>query len=488
MATPLQQVAGNDAAPLTQPLGGFATRAMRWVWEHVTIVLMIAVSIALTRFDPAYNHIVGAYGLVSLLGLNLKVWSGKASTFDVRLPLCLLGAGVWMWWRGNADIIPYLGILLFACTAFVCALHLALRRPLAFREDDRVAENYLDTGAQALLAVASVAMSLAWIPEPRYMAVPFTLLLAFRFALPLRRVLYPLILRVVGLQPTSGRAAGTATAARLGFGARLAFAGASALLAVFAASRVVFTQTRYDVSHPKLYSLPTDLLDARRSELERYVAAPPGSLDSAALTELGLVLHDLGLFNRADLARAHVVVERAMFLDPANVRAIAIHGTSLTAESIYDHPALQRMGFISDGLAQLDRAVALAPDDPIVRLSRLNVCLGLPPFAHRTASIREDTARLLALVRARPTEMDFILPFVYQRAGDAYERLGEPRDARRYWREALAELPDGSPIFQEISSLIAALPGETEAMHVDGGHEPASHGAATTSDRAPAAP
>lgn len=428
---------------------------------------MVMVGVALSRIHPSYNQVLGAYGLVGLLGLNLKVWRGEASALDARLPVSLLAAGLWMWWHGNADVIPYLGILLFALTAAVCLLHLALRRPLTFRDEARIAENYLDTALRALLAVVSVAMGMAWMPEPRYLGVPFTLLLVFRLALPLRRWLYPSVLKAFGLEPTSGRVRGPAVYPRGSLTTRLAFAGGSLLMIAFAAPRLVFTSARYEVSHPKLYALPAELLRERRAELEPYVAAPPGSVDGAALTELGLVLHDQGLYERAELAHARSVLQRALALDPGNAQAIAWYGASLTAEAIYDHPPLKRMGFIADGLAQMDRAVALAPDDPIARLVRLNVCLGLPPFARRQKSVRDDVVHLLELARTHPREVDPILPLVYQRAGDAFERLGDREQARRYWQAALLEVPDASPIYEDISAQIAGLGQESVVPRAD---------------------
>lgn len=453
----LSSPAGGAPLGPRERLAAAADRLTHFLWKNATVVLMVLVGIALSRIDPAYNQIAGAYGLVSLLGLNLKVWRGEASALDARLPVSLLAAGLWMWWHGNADVIPYLGILLFGLTAVGCLVQLALRRPLIFRDQARIAENYLDTALRALLATVSVIMSLAWIPEPRYLGVPFTLLIVFRLGLPLRRWLYPRALEAFGLEPTSGHVRGPAVYPRGSLTTRVAFTGASLLMVAFAAPRLVFTSARYEVSHPKLFALPAELLRERRAELEPYVAAPPGSVDGSALTELGLVLHDQGLFERGELAHARRVLQRALALDPGNAQAIAWYGASLTAEAIYDHPPLKRMGFIADGLVQMDRAVALAPDDPIARLVRLNVCLGLPPFARRQKTVRDDVIHLLELVRTHPREVDPILPLVYQRAGDAFERLGDPRQARRYWEAALLELPDASPIHADISAQIAGL-------------------------------
>ena len=50
--------------------------------------------------------------------------------------------------------------------------------------------------------------------------------------------------------------------------------------------RLVFTSARFDLTIPKPYALPRDLLLERRAELLAYVAQAPGSEDAAALTDI----------------------------------------------------------------------------------------------------------------------------------------------------------------------------------------------------------
>jgi len=130
---------------------------------------------------------------------------------------------------------------------------------------------------------------------------------------------------------------------------------------------------------------------------------------------------------------------------------------------------LPRTRLVAAGLEQLDRAVRMAPDDPVVRLARASVCLGLPDFMGRLPTAQEDIAHLLELARTRPRETDPILPFVYQRAGDTYARLGEIELARRYWQAALAELPETSADYRVIAGRMAGLPPSAAEPHlVDG--------------------
>ena len=108
--------------------------------------------------------------------------------------------------------------------------------------------------------------------------------------------------------------------------------------------------------------------------------------------------------------------------------------------------------------------------------------MAVPPFARRQGTVREDAVRLLELARMHPGEVDPILPFVYQRAGDAFARLGEPEQARQQWQAALAEVPEGSPVFEEIAAQIAALgPGPGPAGPRAAGNRTAAPGLAQAS-------
>jgi 3-oxoacyl-[acyl-carrier-protein] synthase II len=399
---------------------------------------MVAAAVTLSRIDPAYNHVVGTYALVGLVVFNLKLWQGRASGFDLVLPLSFLVPALWILESGTADIVPYLSIVFFATTAGACGLQLVLRRPAVFREDERVGENYLDTAVRGLVAIVCAVLSLAWMPDPRYLAVPFALVLAFRLATPLRRLVYPWALSAFGREAAAGRKPETGEA-RPGYTpARAAVLAASVGLAALVGQGLVFTGTRYDLTIPEPYRLPHDLLQERRAELEAHVAQPPGSLDVEALTELGFVLHDLGLSDRPALARAEQVLRRAMFLDPAHAQAVAWYGSTLAAGALYEQRPIERTQLVAAGLAELDRAVRLSPDDPLVRLARASVCLGLPAFIGRLPTAREDIDRLLELARTHPAGRRHLRIARPARKG-ARVLAGGPRGAAR----CLAALPAG---------------------------------------------
>jgi hypothetical protein len=99
----------------------------------------------------------------------------------------------------------------------------------------------------------------------------------------------------------------------------------------------------------------------------------------------------------------------------------------------------------------------MAPDDPMVRLARADICLGVPSFVGRLGTAQVDVDHLLELARTRPRETDAILPLIYQRAGDTYALLGQPERARGYWRAALGELPEPSEDYRAIAHQLAEI-------------------------------
>lgn len=430
----------------------------RFVVRNVTYLTLVGLGVVLSQYSLGYNHVIGAFLLATLLISNIKLWRGKAGAADVVSVLTFLPVILWMLVRGNADLMPYMAVNLFGLSAVLSAVRLWRRDPLVFREEDRVAENYFDTAARGLLALACIGMSFWWMPRPQYVTRPFLALLLFRLAAPLRRWAYPHLLRLAGFAPTDGQVRSKAEEARAGYTPwRAGLTTASAALTLVVGTQLVFTARHVDVSVPAPYILPEDLLNERKAALARYCAEPPGSLDPTALTELGLVLHNLGLLYEADLQEAKTVLERAMFLDPANAQARAWYGSTLVAGALYETRTVPRIALISTGLRELDRAVALAPEDPVVRLARLDVYLGVPSFIGTRRRAGREAEALLRLAQENPAAADPILPFIEFRAGDTFSLLGDEERARQHWRRAQELLPEGS---EDHRRLAAQLRGE----------------------------
>src|SRR5580698_3685265 len=102
------------------------------------------------------------------------------------------------------------------------------------------------------------------------------------------------------------------------------------------------------------------------------------------------------------------------------------------------------MNLIEQGMQEMDRAIRLAPDDPVVYLARVEIWLGLPRFLTNLRAARADVEQLLRLTRTRPEATAAMLPAIHQRAGDVYALLGDRDLARGHWQTALDLLPSES--------------------------------------------
>ncbi len=441
-------------------------RVGKLLWSSLTLLVSAGVAVALTRIEPGYNHVFGAYLLTGLVLFNLKLWFGQLSIFNLIFLSTCLTLCLWMLATGNADVVPYLLAFLLGSSAAVVIARLLLRRPLTFRDDSRVAENYLDMSVRALVTVIALVTSLRLMPRPSYILTPVLIVVGFKLAYPLRRLIYPPLLRLAGLEPTSGRARPAAQIARGSTPAKGWILAASLAIGLLVLP-LLATPVRYDVTVPALYVLPADLLAQRRAELEPYVATAPGSFDPKALVELGLIYHNLGLSDELYLERAAAVLDRALFLDPDNARGLAWHGSNEVAFALHEWRPTSRMRHISRGLDELGRAVRMAPDDPEVLLARIDICLGVPRFIGLIGIAKRDMDHLLALTRSRPRDTAEILPAIHQRAGDIFDQLGRPQDARCHWRAALEMLPPESSDYRKIAGELRLL-----------GPEPSSEGQA----------
>jgi tetratricopeptide (TPR) repeat protein len=432
-----------------------ARATLAWLWRNLTLIVFGTLSLVLAPHNLSYNHTFGIYALFSLALLNLRVYFGGVSAFDITSTLTILSISVWMLVYHNADVVPYMGILLFSVLAGLYLTQLARGRPRPFRDAARVAENYLDSAARALLCVVCVVLSLVWMPDVKYITVPMTVLVVFRLAAPLRRVAYPALLRLFGVEPDTGVARPAASRRRGLTLARAAVFVGSVTVAIVVARDLVFTDARYDVTIPPPYTLPRDLMLKRKAVLEAYVAEPPGYVDPVALTELGLVLHSLGMSDVRELKRAEKILDRALLLEPTNAEALAWHGSTVVASAIFENNTMRRMNSIERGMEELNRAVRLAPDNPVVYLARVEVLLGIPRFLTNLGAARADVEQLLRLTRTRPEATAAMLPAIHQVAGDLYALLGDRDLARTHWQAALDLLPSESQDYQTIASHLA---------------------------------
>src|ERR1700722_4079880 len=134
---------GNHRACFMSGIERTVSVALAWLWRNLTLIVFAAVSFVLAPHNLSYNHSFGIYALISLALLNLRLFSGGVSAFDITSTLTMLSIRVWMLVFRNADVVPYMGILMFSVLAGLYLIQIARGRPRPFRDAARVAENYL---------------------------------------------------------------------------------------------------------------------------------------------------------------------------------------------------------------------------------------------------------------------------------------------------------------------------------------------------------
>ena len=157
----------------------------------------------------------------------------------------------------------------------------------------------------------------------------------------------------------------------------------------------------------------------------------------------------------AGFRKAPAAYAVALKLDPDNVDALSGHGTLLIAMSaIQKKPEL-----IDQGMAEMSRAVELAPTSTTPRLNRAFSGVNLPPAKRDVATIVQDLT-FLAQASTGSQAGDYI----HLLLGDLYYETGKPDLARAQYQAA------ARPGAKAEAEARARLEGLAAADHPGGGH------------------
>jgi hypothetical protein len=118
--------------------------------------------------------------------------------------------------------------------------------------------------------------------------------------------------------------------------------------------------------------------------------------------------------------------------EPQNAVALAYLGSSYAISARDAGSVTDKIRFTNRGLRQLDEAVALSPDDIIVRLVRANVQKNLPTMFARAERLVEDMLALDKIYSAAPS------PALAKPMIDIYAALAETQPDQGDWAAKLA--------------------------------------------------
>ncbi|HKC86390.1 MAG TPA: hypothetical protein VKG02_10475, partial [Blastocatellia bacterium] len=186
--------------------------------------------------------------------------------------------------------------------------------------------------------------------------------------------------------------------------------------------------------------------------LKKQAAADPNN--RGLRLDLGRGYYALALgYDTAAIADAEKLFDQILAAEPDNATALVYHGSLLGLKLGFRLvPPDRSLAALRQSNADLDRAVALAPDDLEVRGIRGYTSLYTPSFVGRDRIAVEDFSHIIQLLERQPgAEL--------QRAewrlalGDAYHKAGEDDKARQSWRRVMELSPGASAAIAAESKL-----------------------------------
>ncbi|MEO8314918.1 MAG: hypothetical protein ABI645_09005 [Pseudomonadota bacterium] len=172
------------------------------------------------------------------------------------------------------------------------------------------------------------------------------------------------------------------------------------------------------------------------------------------------------------MQKGPAALRRALKIDPNHAEALAQIGGVQAALG----PLLQKPDWITRGVAQMNRAVEIAPESKRVRLQRAFSGLSLPDSLRNNAAEAED---LDFLILAADADASSAGDYVRIMRGDLYSELGKSDLARAMYqtlasldssagdvaKSRLAAINDGGVPLSEIKALRAAAGAQCAMCH-----------------------
>jgi tetratricopeptide (TPR) repeat protein len=168
--------------------------------------------------------------------------------------------------------------------------------------------------------------------------------------------------------------------------------------------------------------------------------------DKDALIKLGIAYHNLGdLGDKRAPDEAVKYLKKAHKLYPEDPLALAVLGSSTTMLGRYSKQKITEGRVLANkGGDLLDKAVASAPDDVLVRMVRAGNSRGEPKFFGRRHFYKEDLMHVNEIME-RSKESEYPNEFralIYYQLGDAYKLEKNESQAELYFKKAIKTDPD----------------------------------------------
>lgn len=146
--------------------------------------------------------------------------------------------------------------------------------------------------------------------------------------------------------------------------------------------------------------------------------------------------------------RAMDACEKALAENPNNAAALVWHGIGSLA-ALQDADPAKMMATLQVATAEMDKAVALAPDNLGVRIPRgaalMAVSREMPDFPLRRQMMQHALEDFMVAFEAQKDQLDRLgthrLGELMQGLGDMNSRMGKPEEAEKYYKKLQTSLP-----------------------------------------------
>lgn len=223
------------------------------------------------------------------------------------------------------------------------------------------------------------------------------------------------------------------------FGRKITFLGAGFFLFLN------FAPVHADTNYGEL------LANENKGDMNKLIAETKKTLeknpsDKEALKTIGVAYHNLAAAGEKSAAQQAVdYLEKANKLYPDDPFILVMLGSSTTLIGRYSKDIVtEGRKFSNKGAAMIDRAVAKAPDDVIVRMVRANNSRGLPSMFGRGHYFKDDMLHVEGIINKKPASFNpSFKALVYYKLATYFKfDASDQAAAKSYFKKAAEVSPD----------------------------------------------
>lgn len=186
----------------------------------------------------------------------------------------------------------------------------------------------------------------------------------------------------------------------------------------------------------ELSSLSEVDLTKKISELQARLKENPNDYD--VLKGLGIAFHTKARKEEASIPNAVEFLTKAYEMNKEDTETMCYLGSATTMMAKTTWNPMDKMRYVNDGTALMDKAVRKDPNNISVRMTRANNSKSLPSYLNRGNVAVEDFEYLAGLIEKDPKRLANIRKEVYSNLSELYQKNGNREKAERYKKMAEA--------------------------------------------------